>query len=286
MLLTAKNAKLYIEDSNPDDAEGSPLFFLYGLGCSIFHWKYQMRHFRGKRRIIWSDYRGHGKSVYRKRNAKITVDQISDDILRIVEKLKLKEVVFLGQSMGGTVALDVARKDPDKIAGLVLMGTPGRGPSHTMRMGKIGREAWNAMILTNNIFPQLVKRAYKGLPFIKTLMRELVRKDGFNPRLARTSDIDEYVGELLKVDPNLFWELAEDLETIDVYQWEKEIPAPTLVIAGSHDHLVPVNEAKRLAQKMPRGELSIFPHGSHCPHLDDPAEVNRVIAAFLSKHKI
>jgi pimeloyl-ACP methyl ester carboxylesterase len=62
------------------------------------------------------------------------------------------------------------------------------------------------------------------------------------------------------------------------------VGCPALAIAGGRDQLVPLGEMRRLVKHLPAGELFVVPHGSHCPHFDDPGLVNRRIERFLGMH--
>jgi pimeloyl-ACP methyl ester carboxylesterase len=172
----------------------------------------------------------------------------------------------------------------------VLLASPGRDPGAFLPAQPLGRHFWRATIELNRRAPLAMKLAY-GLvkpsltsPLILGAIREIVRHTGFNPKLARTDDIEEYVGKVLEVDPNLFYDMAGELESFDVAKIGAGITCPALVIAGGDDQIVPIAEARRLAKHLPASELMIVPHGSHCPHFDDPPLVNGLIEAFLAKH--
>jgi pimeloyl-ACP methyl ester carboxylesterase len=86
-------------------------------------------------------------------------------------------------------------------------------------------------------------------------------------------------------DPNIFYELAEDLQDFDVSNLDRIIDTPALILAGAKDNMVPLEECRWLAKRLPMAELEVMAHGSHCPHLDDPAYVNERIDRFLSTYK-
>ena len=265
---------------------GTPLVFLYGLGCSIMHWKYQLAHAQDSGRLtVHLDYRGHGASTLGSPLRPLTIQTLSHDLREAMDRLSIETAVVLGQSMGGTVALQFAHDHPERCAGLVLQGAPGRNPFGHMQIGDTGKAALKLMFTLNKIAPIWTKFLNKTAGKAPALARELVRIKGFNPALAKTEDIEEYLRYFFATDPNIFYELAEDLQDFDVSNLDRIIDAPALILAGAQDNMVPLEECRWLAKRLPMAELEVMAHGSHCPHLDDPAYVNARIDRFLSTYK-
>lgn len=261
---------------------GVPLLFLYGLGCSIAHWKYQLRHCQSQGRLtIHLDYRGHGQSSLGEPLRPLTIKALSHDIAEVLEQLQVKECVVLGQSMGGTIGLQFAHDYPQHVAGLFLQGSPGRDPFGKMRLGSTGIAAIKVLTTMNKFSPKWTRFLNKTAGRAPRMARELVRLKGFNPALARTEDIDEYMRNFFAVDPNIFYELADDLAEFDITKLDHLIECPAMILAGAKDNVVPLDECRWLAKRLPGASLEIIPHGSHCPHLDDPPYVNRKIDDFL-----
>lgn len=275
-------SRVYFEDTGGD---GRVLVFVYGLGCSIFHWKHQLPYLlRTGHRIIWFDYRGHGRSPALPPGTRLRLSTLEHDIAAVCLALGVKVFTLMGQSMGGSLALKFAHSYPQMVAGLVLLAAPPKPPSQTFKIGRIGTAAWRAAIALNKTSPAVVRQGMSGIRRLMKPMAEVIRVLGFNPYLANTADIEEYVEELLAVDPNLFWDLAADLEDLDLEKLTPDIACPTLVIAGARDQVVPLDHAVWLTKRLPAAEIEIVKHGSHCPHFDDPPLVNRRIEKFLKTH--
>lgn len=265
---------------------GVPMVFLYGLGCSIKHWKYQLHHAQAQGHLtVHMDYRGHGTSTLGAPIRPLSIKTLSHDLREVLNQLGIETAVILGQSMGGTVAMQFAHDHPSRCSGLVLQGSPGRNPYNHMRIGDTGVAALNLMMTLNRVAPDWVRFLNSAAGKAPAIAREIVRLKGFNPKLAKTEDIDEYLRHFFATDPNIFYELAEDLRDFDVSQLPQLIEVPTLIIAGGKDHVVPVEECRWLAKRLPMAELEVMPHGSHCPHLDDPGFVNARIDQFLSTYQ-
>lgn len=280
--------ELYFEDSGGD---GPPLFYIYGLGCSIRHWKYPMAHLgaRGYRQI-WMDFRGHGRSKMNARD-RLSIRQIVGDLRALCAFREVEAATFLGQSMGGTIALQLAHDAPELVKSLVLLASPARDPARDFKLQPLSRWVWNGMIGLNRVMPALMPAVTGAFaphggknPVAMALAIEVIRWQGFNPELAKSEDIEEYVGKVLEVNPKLFFDMAEDLATFDVAKLPRVIDCPTLIIAGAKDQIVPLAETWRLAKLLPAAEVAIIDHGSHCPHFDDPGLVCRRLETFLRVH--
>jgi pimeloyl-ACP methyl ester carboxylesterase len=214
------------------------------------------------------------------------MDMLESDIAAVCAVRGITSATILGQSMGGTLALKFAHGHRDLIKGLVLLAAPPRPPSQTFQLGKIGSAAWHAAIALNKARPSALRTGMLGVRRLMRPMREIIRVLGFNPYLANTADVEQYVEELLNADPNLFWDLAADLEGLEIDKLTPDIKCPTLVIAGARDQVVPLDHSVWLAKRLPAAELEIVKHGSHCPHFDDPPLVNRRIERFLKTHAL
>ena len=295
--------EIYYADSG---GTGPVLFYLYGLGCSIAHWKYQLAYFgskdpgaqpprrRGASRDtppylqVWFDFRGHGRSSPLPPGEQLTMGAIVEDAVAVTKHLGIRSATFLGQSMGGSLVLQLARDYPDLVDSLVLLASPTRSPSRTMPLQPVSGWLWHALVQVQEHAPFAVKHVNKlnslllEQPLLRVPFREFIRAKGFNPYLAQTSDIDEYIVAMLATDARLFTALMAELTRFDAVRFAKRITCPVLMISGAHDLVVPPSESRRLLKHLGNGQLAVIPHGSHCPHFDDPALVNQILAEFLA----
>lgn len=286
---TTDGVELYYEDTANC---GFPLIFLYGLGCSIFHWKHQMRHLADQRlsngdktfRVIWLDLRGHGLSEPWRPGLDLSFVRLSQDVRELCQHLRIQSAVFLGQSMGGTIALTLAAMDQTLPKGVIIQGSPVKGVTQTMAGGIATRTLLRSWFQLNHSFPGVIRLAFRLLDrHLRAPFQECIRFSGFNPKLARQEDIAEYVDHLLRADPNVFLRLAELLEEFEFDPLAKHIACPVLILAGVDDTLVSLKQNERLASSLGQADIAVIPHGSHCPHLDDPELVCTIIDKFLSR---
>ncbi len=100
---------------------GKPIVLLHGLGLNHSIWQNIAGLYKEQAQFILPDLRGHGGSELGAADG--TIEQYADDIVELIDKLGLEKVVLGGHSMGGYVALALAEKYPERLAGLVMIAT-------------------------------------------------------------------------------------------------------------------------------------------------------------------
>ena len=104
---------------------GVPVLFVHSFAGSGAHWQAQLAHLRTTRRAVAIDLRGHGLSAP-PLDKNYSVPALASDIAAVADALNLRRFVLVGHSMGGAAAVAYAGMHPDRLAGLVLVGTPGK----------------------------------------------------------------------------------------------------------------------------------------------------------------
>lgn len=101
---------------------GEPtLVFVHCGACDLGFWDAQVAHFAQSHRVVTLDLAGHGQSGARRQHW--TIPGFGEDVVAVVDALRLKRVVLIGHSLGGPAALEAARRMPDRPAGLVFVDT-------------------------------------------------------------------------------------------------------------------------------------------------------------------
>lgn len=100
------------------DNSGQPLLFLHGTGCDASDWRVVIKELSQNVRCIALNFRGHGQSTVPIQA--FSLSDLTDDVLHLIGDLRLQEVVIVGHSLGGMVAMEVARCSSG-VAGLVLL---------------------------------------------------------------------------------------------------------------------------------------------------------------------
>ena len=264
------------------EGKGKPLVFCYGLVCSSLHWTYQIEHFRNNYQAIWFDYRGHQNSEIPKNLDSLTLENIARDLGIVLDELNIDEAVILGHSMGVNAVLEFYRQQPNWVAGMVLANGTAQRPLETLFSHNSLQAAFQILKKLYRKSPWLISlfwKSQKGNP----LARTLVSLGGFNPHLTPQADIELYVDQVAEMDPSILIRLIENYDAYDATAWLHTVKAPTLILAGEQDKLVPIGQQELMRQLIPGSQLEIIRHGSHCPQMDLPDLVNLKIEKFLSE---
>ena len=104
----------YLDSGGP----GHPLLFLHGTGCDASDWVSVVERLQGKWCCITLDFRGHGQSSVP--TQPFTLGSLADDVLHLTDFLEIQELVIVGHSLGGMVAMEVAQRS-SCVVGLVLL---------------------------------------------------------------------------------------------------------------------------------------------------------------------
>lgn len=102
--------------------EGEPtIVFVHGWSCHRLYWSEQIQRFRQVRRVVAIDLAGHGESDAGRTDW--SMEAFGQDVVRVCDKLQLQEIVLVGHSMGGPVALEAARKLGKRVVAIVGVDT-------------------------------------------------------------------------------------------------------------------------------------------------------------------
>ncbi|MEK6706789.1 MAG: alpha/beta hydrolase [Bdellovibrionota bacterium] len=263
------------------EGKGKPIVFCYGLVCSSLHWTYQIDYFKRSHKAVWFDYRGHNNSETPVDLKSLTLENLARDLGSVLDELKIDNAVLLGHSMGVNVVLDFYKKNPKRVAGLILANGTAQRPLETILRHNALQSLFKGLRRAYETAPDLVTilwRMQRNAPFTRTLIKIL----GFNPHLAAPEDVNLYLKEVSEMDPAIFLNLIENYDNYDATSWLHTIKCPTLVIAGRSDKIIPLEQQELLHQLIPNSQLEVVFHGSHCPQMDLPDQVNLRIEKFLS----
>jgi len=230
---------------------GLPVLFVHSFAGSAAHWQAPLAHLREHRRALAMDLRGHGASAAPE-NGDYAVPRLAEDIAAVVDALDVERLVLVGHSMGGSAAAAYAGAHPSRLAGLVLMGTPGKAPPEMVNSVMAALHA-NYDETMATYWDSLTEKAK---PSVRALLQTDMQQMGRSASLAMISATFAF-------DP---------LPPLADY------PGPTLLIVTPHG-----DGPAALYRQMPQLERVLIDETSHWPQLDDPDAVERVLDAFLAR---
>ena len=246
-----------------DDGTGQPVVFVHGFPLNRTMWQPQVAALSSTFRIVTVDLRGHGDSdapLWRYR-----IDDFVDDILAVLDDLRLPRVSLVGLSMGGYVALALARLYPDRLSGLVLSDTRAQADTPEGRQGRFhlaqAAHERGAGAVADTMLPKLLSaKTRDSRPDLVAQVRTMIEH-------MRLGGI---VGDLMAMADRP--DSVPLLETLD---------CPTLVIVGADDQTTPLPDARLMAERIPGARLEIIPEAGHLPNLEQPDGFNGCLDRFL-----
>jgi 3-oxoadipate enol-lactonase len=251
-------AKIYWDEQGP----GDPLLLIMGLSYASNMWHRTRPFLAQSFRTIAFDNRGIGRSdvppgVY-------PIALMASDAAAVLDAAGVTSAHVFGVSMGGMIAQEFALQYPQRVRSLILGCTNAGGP-HGVRA-----EPHVLQTLTRQgMTPQESSEAM--IPFIYDAATPRARIDeDMALRMRWYPTLQGYMGQLQGI---LQWE---------AYSRIAQIAAPTLLIHGETDQLIPVANAPLLAERIAGAKLALIPHASHIFETDQPGVAVRVITEFLA----
>lgn len=212
-------------------ADATPVVLLHGIATTGgLMWFAAMSQLGAQFRCLVPDMRGHGRS---RCDGRFRLTDAADDVVGMLDVLGLERAILLGYSLGGTVAQLVARRHPERLAGLVLSATASRfGPTGVARlpMTAAGR----------------VSAAVAALPLRRAWFRPLADEadSGGGPWAW-------FASEMRGCHPQTILEAGGELERFNSQPWLPDLDLPSAVVVTRRDKVVPPESQRLLGRLIP-----------------------------------
>lgn len=236
------DAEIYYEEHG----SGEALLLVSGLGGAAAYWKPNIPELAARYRVIVHDHRGAGSSTHAK--IRYSVDQMTDDVVRLMDHLKIERAHLVGHSTGGAIGQTLAIKSPERLRKLVLFATWTKADKFFRQLfaarrallTQVGKEAY-VRAGTLFLYPPWWIKANESL----IDDREKLTIAAFPPPEVVASRIDAIVA----------FDRSSELA---------RITTPTLVLCAKDDFITPAYFSEELARKIPGAKLVVLPEGGHC----------------------
>jgi pimeloyl-ACP methyl ester carboxylesterase len=251
-----------------EHGRGEPLVLLQGLGQGRWAWRYVLPQLAERFRTITVDTRGTGESF--SPAAPYAVDDLAADALAVMTALAVERADVVGFSMGGYVALTLALDSPGAVRSLVLAGTGAGGPRRVPRPAHVRAAFDEAMGLEPGEFGRrtMPYTFSPGWPerdperFAEILAARLERPTPYETLVAHA---EACYG---------FYAAGREVERVE---------APALVLHGDADLIVPVENGRMLAARLPDAAYVELPGRGHNLMLEDPESFASLALDFLER---
>lgn len=233
-----------------DEGTGPPLLLLHGTGSSLHTWDAWTEELRGHLRVIRMDLPGFGLTGPN-RDDDYRIGRYVEFVEAFRRRLGLEAFALAGNSLGGEIAWSYAVVHPQQVSALVLVdpaGYPIERPALVFRLAKIPGLAWFMTKLDPGpITAKTLRDAYgdqgKVTPALVEHYRKLALREGNRRAFVARSSLrgENHSGDIAKVR------------------------APTLILWGKQDRLIPVAHAYRFEHAIPSARLIVYEGAGHVP---------------------
>lgn len=265
------------------DPEKPVIVFIYGLLCSNHHFKYQIPYFEKMGfQILLHDYRFHFSSSQDGDIESCSFANIAKDLHELIQELSIKKTLFVGHSMGVNICLEHARRYPEDVSAQILISGTVVPPQDVMFDSNIIDITMPYIESIANRFPDLYKTIWRH-SYKNPIAQYAIFDGGFNKKKVEIEFIQLYMKKISELPESLFFHLLKIMHDHDIITHLESITAPTLVIGGDKDKIIPNYLQLILTKHLPKSQLYIVKNGSHVPQADFPNLINHRISQFIKK---
>jgi pimeloyl-ACP methyl ester esterase len=243
---------------------GPPVLFVHGWTGNRTFWTRQVHALRERHTVITVDLRGHGESSRPRTGYGIAT--LAADLEHLLRALRVPRIALVGWSLGGMVALELARRLGESAHALALVGSTPGGLTDPKNASAVPSER----IATMRAEMQADFRA-----FIRHLAVDAF-KDGAASPLHSWA-----VSEMVKTPPHVVEACFDAILAFDARPWLKTLKVPTAVLHGRHDALLSFASGEVLAQSIPNATLTAFGESGHAPFLEEPDAFTAALQKLL-----
>ena len=252
--------RLYWESTG----SGAPVLLIMGLGLSGGAWWRTVPVLSRRLRVITYDNRGVGRS--RSHVHSYTTEAMADDALSVLDAAGIERAHVYGFSLGGMVAQQLVLRHPARVGSLVLGATHAGGPRAVAPSPEVME------FFRRRATMQAEQAARESVPF------------NYGPR-CREQHPERIAEDIRRRLEHRFPEQAYRAQLIaaalhNCHRRLKRIEAPTLVVHGRHDRMIPVANAELVAESIPGATLRVLDESGHLYPTEEP-EIDAAIAEFL-----
>jgi pimeloyl-ACP methyl ester carboxylesterase len=266
-LTTDDGVRLYYEEVGT----GTPIVFVHEFAGDYRAYETQMRFFSRRYRCIAYNARGYPPSDVPEDWQRYSQDRARDDILSVLDALKLPKAHIVGISMGGFATLHFGLHYPNRALSLVVAGC-GYGAAPDKRQQFAEETARTAAQIAEKGMAEVAKTYGSGPTRVQYANKDPRGYAEFLQQLSEHSTLGA-ANTMRGVQgrrPSL-WDLVEGMKKLEV---------PTLVATGDEDE--PCLEPSLLMKRaIPMAALAVFPNTGHALNIEEPDLFNRVLADFL-----
>jgi pimeloyl-ACP methyl ester carboxylesterase len=239
--------------------------FVHGAGGSSSIWYKQVRDFKKEFNVLILDLRGHGNSKPTLKdtfNSKYTFDSITNDIVEVIEHLKIQKSHFIGISLGTILIRNLAEKRPELVKSMIMGGAIIKLNFRSQVLMKLG-------VVFKSVVPYML--LYKLFAFII-----MPKRNHKNSRLLFVNEAKKlYQKEFIR-----WFKLTAEINPLLRFFRAKDIKIPTLYIMGAEDHLF-LPSIKHIVSEHLSSTIFVIENCGHVVNVEKPVTFNVQTIRFI-----
>jgi pimeloyl-ACP methyl ester carboxylesterase len=258
--------------------EGEPaIVLLHGFVSSVFAWREVMDPLSAYGTVIAFDRTGFGLTERPLKEewdgeSPYSAEAHADLTIGLIDALGFDQAILIGNSAGGSVAIDVAHRYPDRISGLVLVDAA--------VYYQPGPPGWITWLLRTPQIERLAPLLVRAMPNFGETLLNLAWHD---PSLVTPEVWEGYLKPTGVHDWDAaFWQLVLTSDPPHLEEVVTDLSMPVLVVTGDDDRVVPTAQSVRLASEIPGAQLVILDQCGHLPQEECPESFLQAVSVFLS----
>jgi pimeloyl-ACP methyl ester carboxylesterase len=268
---------LHVETCGPPPRAGADVYvLLHGFGASAFTWRHLAPRLAERGHVVLVDIKGFG-SAPKPDDGVYSPGDLAELVHRLLIERDLSRVTLVGHSLGGGISLLTALRlldeGADRLHRLVLISSAAYPQRLPPFVGLARRPRLSAFLF--------------WLLGPRRVIRVVLRKIFFDKTAVTPEQIEGYADPLEEraAREALLWVgsrvLPPDIDALNARF--PQIEAPTLLIWGRHDLVIPLWVGERLSRELPRAEFVVFERCGHVPPEELPNETYEAVASFLDR---
>ena len=254
-----------------EQGKDRPMVFVHGLSGQWQNWLENIPRFAQERRVVALDLPGHGMTEMPRE--KISIELYGNFVADLCRRLDLAPAVLIGNSMGGFVAAEVAIRAPEIVERLMLLSSAGVSQIDIAKRPVMAGAKVAGFLATANVAQ---KRWVARRPVLRHWVMSLIVR---HPSRIKADAMFE---ALMKgADKPGFEDALRGTLEYDFRDRLPQIGAPTIVIWGEKDMIIPVKDADAFVSMIEGARKVIIEDTGHVPMFERPPAFNKLLAEFL-----
>jgi 3-oxoadipate enol-lactonase len=242
-----------------------PVILIHGFPFNKSSWQPQIDFLQMTKRVIAYDIRGFGNSSVN--DDEVSMDVFADDLIKLMDALKIEKSIICGLSMGGYIVLNALHRFPERFEAVVLCDTQCVADSSEI---KEKRHATIKQIECDGLSD-----------FADNFVSSVLSKATASSRKQLVEELKSTIlSTPVKTITNTISSLAQRKE---MREHIKNISVPTLVLCGIEDMVTPVDQSSFLIKQIPNATLHSINGAGHLSNLEQPEIFNKHLGDFIFK---